>query len=346
MSESLTTVSGQRCPVEEEEEEEEEAEAEAPRTDGGRKRGGRKFRLPDYHPSFASPWSSESTESTSPLPQPPGGTKFKLERQTGFAGSSPTCSLGSSPSTAAGTGPSSLCSSLTVPEPQNFLHCLTGSGASPSRSPSPFNFKARVRRRKEKRLEKQQKQSLPSGAPADPQILVASNPSGADHGAPAATGCWDHRGQQCLPHQQQGQGAPGVAAPDPDKAAQPIKASSSNAFRFKDFRKRSKESLSFRRSNRSSCSHRSETPADFSVSSSLPSSQQLLTAAAAAAGPGGSCSGSVGQFGPNLSPEARSPRSPISPGQCRCRRCSLLPLEECEPKEMSALFKFLRKSKV
>ena len=46
------------------------------------------------------------------------------------------------------------------------------------------------------------------------------------------------------------------------------------------------------------------------------------------------------------SPEARSPRSPVSPGQCRCRRCSFLPLEECEPKEVSALFKFLRKSKV
>lgn len=46
------------------------------------------------------------------------------------------------------------------------------------------------------------------------------------------------------------------------------------------------------------------------------------------------------------SPENRSPRTPTSPGNCRCRRCSLLPLEECESKDMSALFKFLRKSKV
>eukprot|EP00095_Tigriopus_kingsejongensis_P004170 maker-scaffold53_size449031-snap-gene-2.12 protein:Tk04170 transcript:maker-scaffold53_size449031-snap-gene-2.12-mRNA-1 annotation:"camp-specific 3 -cyclic isoform f-like isoform x2" len=46
-----------------------------------------------------------------------------------------------------------------------------------------------------------------------------------------------------------------------------------------------------------------------------------------------------------MSPENRSPRSPTSPGTCRCRRCSLLPLEECEPKDMSALFRFLRKSK-
>ena len=45
-----------------------------------------------------------------------------------------------------------------------------------------------------------------------------------------------------------------------------------------------------------------------------------------------------------------SPGSPTSPSpssaSCRCRRCSLLPLEECEPKEVSALFKFLRKRKV
>lgn len=40
-------------------------------------------------------------------------------------------------------------------------------------------------------------------------------------------------------------------------------------------------------------------------------------------------------------------RSPPSPNaQCKCRRCSILHLEECEPKEMNALFKFLRKSKV
>ena len=42
---------------------------------------------------------------------------------------------------------------------------------------------------------------------------------------------------------------------------------------------------------------------------------------------------------------SRSPPSPKSP-LCKCRRCSILHLEECEPKEMNALFKFLRKSKV
>ena len=42
----------------------------------------------------------------------------------------------------------------------------------------------------------------------------------------------------------------------------------------------------------------------------------------------------------------RMPRTPTSPSPCKCRRCSILHLEECEPKEMNALFKFLRKSKV
>ena len=45
-------------------------------------------------------------------------------------------------------------------------------------------------------------------------------------------------------------------------------------------------------------------------------------------------------------PGSRLSRSPPSPSQCKCRRCSILHLEECEPKEMNALFKFLRKSKV
>ena len=42
--------------------------------------------------------------------------------------------------------------------------------------------------------------------------------------------------------------------------------------------------------------------------------------------------------------EGRGP-SPTSPG-CKCRRCSLLHIDECDPKEVSSLFKFLRKRKV
>ena len=56
---------------------------------------------------------------------------------------------------------------------------------------------------------------------------------------------------------------------------------------------------------------------------------------------------SIGGFGDSgTSPPNRMPRTPPSPSQCKCRRCSILHLEECEPKEMNALFKFLRKSKV
>lgn len=63
--------------------------------------------------------------------------------------------------------------------------------------------------------------------------------------------------------------------------------------------------------------------------------------------PDGSFSTSFGDCGtspPMRRSMSRSPPSPAS--QCKCRRCSILHLEECEPKEMNALFKFLRKSKV
>ena len=97
------------------------------------------------------------------------------------------------------------------------------------------------------------------------------------------------------------------------------KAEKSNSFRFKEFRKRSKESLSFRRRKR----HKEPGSLDSSM---------LSVNHPYSISPTGS----------------RSPVSPSghTPTQCRCRRCSLLPLEECEPKEVSALFKFLRKSKV
>ena len=96
----------------------------------------------------------------------------------------------------------------------------------------------------------------------------------------------------------------------------PHKVEKSNSFRFKDFRKKSRESLSFRRRKR----HQEPVSLDSSMLS----------------------------VNHPYSTSPVSPKSPCSPSgnQCRCRRCSLLPLEECEPKEVSALFKFLRKSKV
>ena len=97
------------------------------------------------------------------------------------------------------------------------------------------------------------------------------------------------------------------------------KVDKSHSFTFKDFKKRSKESLSFKK--------RKRNKEPMSIDSTLLSVNHPY---------------STGTSSPV------SPKAPTSPGglQCRCRRCSLLPLEECEPKEVSALFKFLRKSKV
>ena len=47
-----------------------------------------------------------------------------------------------------------------------------------------------------------------------------------------------------------------------------------------------------------------------------------------------------------LSCSLEGSRSPGTIHGCRCRRCSLLPLDDCEPKEVSALFRFLRRRKV
>ena len=215
-----------------------------------------------------SPWSSESTGSTSPLPVTQDRPKFRLEK-SGSGGS--TCSLGSSPG-------ASFNSSLTVPD-YNPTGCPQAS--KPTRSTSPFNIKARVKRRREKRLEKQ---------------------------ANLTIGLED--GHQLHPDMQ-------YMATSPNGASEHAKEKPTPSFRFKDIRKRSKESLSFRR-------NKNHTTVDVG-------GDHLLSINAHSAG---------------TSPEARSPRSPVSPGQCKCRRCSLLPLEECEPKEVSALFKFLRKSKV
>ena len=90
--------------------------------------------------------------------------------------------------------------------------------------------------------------------------------------------------------------------------------------KFEVFRKRSKESLSFKKRKRN---HHEPISLDHSMLSPY--------------------------YPHSAGTSPASPKSPISSSvghQCRCRRCSLLPLEECEPKEVSALFKFLRKSKV
>ena len=280
-----------------------------------------------------SPWSSESTTgSTSPLPTGLGGgqcvstnattgansSRFHFEHSFGSGGS--TCSLGSSPG-------ASFSSSLTVPDynpgggQMIAATSPTNRGSAKccrSPSPSPFNLKARVRRRREKRLEKQanmntgetdhvSSNSDPATLP-DPTSSVSPQPS---QSTMLTTGsCTTPNSLAPTPSPTPLNADDSEAAPKPEK---------SNTFKFKELRKRSKESLSFRRRKRN---HEPMASLDHSM---LSVNHPYST---------------------GTSP--LSPRSPISPGgvQCRCRRCSFLPLEECEPKEVSALFKFLRKSKV
>ena len=120
-----------------------------------------------------SPWSSESTNSSSsPLPSAcalnranSGGSSghgqscntCRLPQERSFWSGGSTCSLGSSPGASFNT-------SLTVPD-YNACCPLVNSGtracqgatapAKTERSPSPFNIKARVRRRRQKRMERQ-----------------------------------------------------------------------------------------------------------------------------------------------------------------------------------------------
>ena len=120
-----------------------------------------------------SPWSSESTNSSSsPLPSAcalnranSGGSSghgqscntCRVPQERSFWSGGSTCSLGSSPGASFNT-------SLTVPD-YNACCPLVNSGtracqgatapAKTERSPSPFNIKARVRRRRQKRMERQ-----------------------------------------------------------------------------------------------------------------------------------------------------------------------------------------------
>lgn len=213
-------------------------------------------------------------------------------------------------------------SSLTVPD---VVGIQPDSAGKVNRATSPLNFKARLKKRREKKLEKQGHFSDDMGSSEDPSDV---NPFKSQ--------------------------ATNIPSPLVISSGNPIPGSSrGHRSKFKELRKKSKESvfsLSFRKHTKSSQS--GSQPCDH---------HQPMCVHSQGGASGGGCSsnslsprsrsGDSFQFDslspyPGTSPELRSPRTPTSPGQCRCRRCSLLPLEECEPKEMNALFKFLRKSKV
>jgi len=113
-------------------------------------------------------------------------------------------------------------------------------------------------------------------------------------------------------------------------------SSSSNKDRFAEFRRKSKASASSLKESALSLtfirSKSREHVHQCSQNSLSPKSGEYILESSRSFG------------GLSTSPQDKCPRSPTSPG-CRCRRCSLLPLEDCEPKEVSALFKFLRKRK-
>ena len=217
--------------------------------------------------------------------------------------------------------------------------CKNVSATSP-RATSPFNIKARVKRRREKRLEKQANLTIglddcqnPVYPGPDyshqlsPGLPVVNCGVGGGEGrtSPASrtSPCLTPAGSTASPCRSPSH----CRAPHPQAVQQAppplLKERLSSSFRFKDLRKKGKDSLSFRRTNK-----------------------HHTTVDAAGGAPGNDNFLGISYHSAGTSPEARSPRSPVSPGQCKCRRCSFLPLEECEPKEVSALFKFLRKSKV
>ena len=176
-----------------------------------------------------------------------------------------------------------------------------------TRSTSPFNFKARVRRRKEKKLEKQANIHVHEDAASMTSGMYKQN---------SLSPC------------------PSFENVVPMNSSVTENGTKEKTSRLYDLRKKSRESspfsLNFRRGLKTS-----------GHSDPLCPQAGLLSSRSRS----GECESLSPGRGP--SPENRSPRSPASPGgPCKCRRCSLLPLEECEPKEMNALFKFLRKSKV
>lgn len=124
--------------------------------------------------------------------------------------------------------------------------------------------------------------------------------------------------------------------------AQPVETNKAGRINpFKEFRKKRKDP--------SSSSSTSSSPFSLFKKSSEKETGPTLCSSNSLSIPGVetfATSPSSGGYGNFYSQKSLS-RSPPSPNsQCKCRRCSILHLEECEPKEMSALFKFLRKSKV
>ena len=264
-----------------------------------------------------SPWSSGSG-STSPLPN----NRLSLFDKSHSGGS--INSLGSSPGAEVKvlTGQSSL----AVPE---FLPLPAPTKVN--RSTSPFRFGTR---KSGKKLEKQRGLDEAT-SPRSPSKYFSISPQSS-----VGYSSFENLDPEPLSGNvpvDSGSGTTGSGSGN-KKTKNP----------FKEFRKKpggsSPFSLNLMRSKKSSEKLHDNIPCTASNHTGSNSSGGYLHPADSIGGlsPGGfSDSGTSPPGGFN-----RMPRSPTSPSQCKCRRCSILHLEECEPKEMNALFKFLRKSKV
>jgi hypothetical protein len=275
-----------------------------------------------------SPWSSGSG-STSPLPSMTTGQQTIPNRlnlfDKSYSGGS-TCSLGSSPGTDGGSNKHFLTgqTSLTVPD-LNLPVPLTSSGSGKvNRSTSPFNFKSgrnKTTKKDKKKLEKQSN-CLEEPRSSNSHRLLSLSSSQSSYGTSLEGG-------------------------DPAEPSKPEPAKPSTKNPFKEFRRKRKDhpfSLSLMRKKSTEKQHH-EIPCTASTVGHLLHPDSSLTSSfgdnlSAPDGTSPPCGGSSPR---SLS---RSPPSPSPSSQCKCRRCSILHLEECEPKEMNALFKFLRKSKV
>ncbi len=299
-----------------------------------------------------------------------------------LSGGSSNCSLSPAPSLSASPAASTSVL-LSVPAPSSSIPISSSAsdGARVTRATSPLNFKARLRRRKEKKLEKQANCTSEDHSGSFLSVDEPWCPAGGGGGGAAGGGVASGASSGGSCGSPATSGPPSPVSPGPETggaggggAASPsVHLSTSPSQKFREFRKKSRESNPFslyfrknsgssgkehhhsggerktkrrsflanaRLSPRSSCEDggggagssrqsSAEGPTASSSSSNYLTPQQAAFAAAGIPGGGGGCV------------------LPSSPDRhCRCRRCSLLPLEECEPKEVSMLYRFLRKSKV
>ncbi len=254
-----------------------------------------------------SPWSSTGSTCGSTSPLPAGNSNSGGKKYNPFEKSLSGSSIGSGSSPGTNECKTFLTGQASLTVPEVNLPA-----GKVTRSTSPFSFKRITGDKKDKKKLEKQSKALDEG-PSPLMSLSSASSIGTSF-------------------ENNGEAAASATSEAATSTSTSPKPTSSNP--FKEFRKKRKEnpfSLNLMRKKSSEkeipCTANSLHP-----DSSFGGSGELFLGTS----PPGSASG--------WRSSSRSPPSPNS--GCKCRRCSILHLEECEPKEMSALFKFLRKSKV